>query len=92
MLKQCFMNIGSHVAFLLEIKSVLNSHHKTAFGISARVLLETSETLIRDITVFLVSTQRKNNVLQTQLGFLKNKVKPLEMAVFNRKHKMTTGV
>lgn len=65
------MNIGSPIAFLLEIKSVLNSHHKTAFGISAHVLLETSEALIREITVFLVSTQRKNNVLQTQLEFLK---------------------
>lgn len=65
------MNIGSPIAFLLEIKSALNSHHKTAFGISAHVLLETSEALIREITVFLVSTQRKNNVLQTQLEFLK---------------------
>lgn len=65
------MNIESPIAFLLEIKSVLNSHHKTAFGISAHVLPETSEALIREITVFLVSTQRKNNVLQTQLEFLK---------------------
>lgn len=67
------MNIGSRIAFLLEIKSVLNSHRKTAFGISAHVLLETSEAFIRESTVFLVSTQRKNNVLQTQLEFLKIK-------------------
>lgn len=67
------MNIGSHTVFLLKIKGVLNSHHKTAFGISAHVLLETSEALIGDIIVFLVSTQRKNNVSQTQLEFWKTK-------------------
>lgn len=67
------MNIGSHTAFLLEIKSVLNSHHKMAFGISAHVLLETSEASMGDIIAFLLSTQRKNNVLQTQLEFWKIK-------------------
>lgn len=67
------MNTGSRSALLLGIKGVFNSHHETAFGIPAHVLLETSEAWITEITVFLVSTQKKSRVLQTQLEFLKIK-------------------
>lgn len=61
------MSTGSRSALLLGIKGVLSSHHKTAFGIPAHVPLETSEAWITEITVSLVSTWKKNNVLQTQL-------------------------